>query len=72
MVSVAGRGGGPTLREQAKAAEAETISAAHDDPVVQKALDLFPGSRLVGVRVRGSADGEDPAPAADPDDDEDL
>jgi DNA polymerase-3 subunit gamma/tau len=78
LVTVSSRPATPTLREQRVAAEAATLNAAHEDPLVQKVLSTFPGSRIVAVRRRGeAAPGEESVPEPDfeapnPEDEEDY
>ena len=77
LVTVSSRPATPTLREQRVAAEAATLNAAHEDPLVQKVLSTFPGSKIVAVRRRGEAADQESASEADidlpnPEDEEDY
>jgi DNA polymerase-3 subunit gamma/tau len=49
-VSIANRGGEPTLRARAEAIETERLSAARRHPTVKAVLDRFPGATITGVR----------------------
>ena len=55
----------PTIRQAREAATAEQMSAAHEDPLVKAVMDIFPGAKLVNVKVRDDQ-GED-LPAFDGD-----
>ncbi len=50
MVTLVGGATAPTLRESAKAAEAERISGAAAHPLVAKVLARFPGAKIVETR----------------------
>jgi len=50
VVTVSQEEGGPTLREQQEAAAARALDQARAHPVVQAALELFPGAEIVDVR----------------------
>jgi DNA polymerase-3 subunit gamma/tau len=60
LVSVSGDGGDPTLRQQTTAAEAAFREQALQDPLVQAALEAFPGARIVTVKP-GTEPGGDSA-----------
>jgi DNA polymerase-3 subunit gamma/tau len=60
LVSVSGDGGDPTLRQQTTAAEAAFRAQALQDPLVQAALEAFPGARIVTVKP-GTEPGGDSA-----------
>jgi DNA polymerase-3 subunit gamma/tau len=49
-VGLTGEGGGPTLAEQAAAAQRRARQEAGEDPLVQRALEVFPGAKITGVR----------------------
>jgi DNA polymerase-3 subunit gamma/tau len=71
MVSVAAEGGQPTLQAQRDAAAEARRGAAISHPLVQAALETFPGAKVEAVYER-EAEPEDasPMPAPDEDDDE--
>ncbi len=50
MVAVSSEIGTPSLSEQAEAAAAAAMVGVRADPLVQRALALFPGAEIVGVR----------------------
>jgi DNA polymerase-3 subunit gamma/tau len=50
MVGVSSEPGAASLREQRRAREAERLEAAAADPLVQEAMTLFPGAKIVAVR----------------------
>jgi DNA polymerase-3 subunit gamma/tau len=50
LVSVSKQDGAPTLRQQMDAAEAARRGAAISHPLVQAALDAFPGATVEAVR----------------------
>ena len=56
MVAVSSRQGGPSLKELADAAESKKRSGIEANPLVRSALDMFPGARIMAVRVSGDAD----------------
>ncbi len=67
MVSVSeGEAGAPTLAEQRQAAEAAERDEVLKHPLVQAALETFPGAELLAVRRKGGrdADGSEPEPGA--------
>ena len=78
MVTVSSQAAPATLREQRAAAETARLDAAHEDPMVQKVLSTFPGSKIVAVRRRGEAGlGDEAAPEPEmempnPEDEEDF
>jgi DNA polymerase-3 subunit gamma/tau len=49
-ISIANRGGEPTLRALAEAEQNERLSAARRHPAVKAVLDRFPGATITGVR----------------------
>ena len=53
------RDGAPTLRSRADAAEAERRGAAISHPLVQAALDAFPGATVEAVHGDAPAAGEE-------------
>jgi DNA polymerase-3 subunit gamma/tau len=55
MVSVADKGGAPTLAEQDKEAEQKRREKALAHPLAQAALKNFPGARLVSLRQKAAA-----------------
>ncbi len=68
LVSVSKQDGAPTLRQQMDAAEAERRGAAISHPLVQAALEAFPGATVEAVRDHApdesetdTKDGDDPA-----------
>jgi DNA polymerase-3 subunit gamma/tau len=58
LVSVSGDGGDPTLRQQTTAAEAAFREQALHDPLVQAALEAFPGARIVAVKPGAELGGD--------------
>ncbi len=56
LVSVSGEPGAATLREQAEAAAAARRGAAISHPLVQAALETFPGATVEAVRDKPPAD----------------
>jgi DNA polymerase-3 subunit gamma/tau len=65
--------GGPTLREQAEARQAEMLTGVRADPLVRAVLERFPGAEIVDVRDNGLAaatpDRAGTLPADEPEDD---
>ncbi len=61
VVSVSDAAGEPTLRDQQRAADAKAREAALQAPLVQAALQVFPGAKLVARRDGPSANDEDAA-----------
>ena len=68
LVSVSSQDGAATLRQQMDAAEATRRGAAISHPLVQAALDAFPGATVEAVRDQApdeaeidTKDGDDPA-----------
>ena len=57
LVSVSNQDGAPTLRAQADAAQAERRGAAIGHPLVQAALDTFPGATIAAVHEHAPGDG---------------
>ncbi|MEE8534592.1 MAG: DNA polymerase III subunit gamma/tau, partial [Kiloniellales bacterium] len=53
VVSLSQDSGDPTLREQARERAARMDEAAKQHPLVQAALETFPGARIVARRVSG-------------------
>ena len=67
MVSVSeGEAGAPTLAEQRQAAETAERDEILKHPLVQAALETFPGAELLAVRRKAStdADADEPEPGA--------
>jgi DNA polymerase-3 subunit gamma/tau len=64
-ISVANRGGAPTLRLQAEAAQNAQLSAALKHPTVKAVLDRFPGATITRVRRLDGAPTMDAAPNDD-------
>ena len=65
MVSVSGEPGAPSLAEQAREREAKLDEAALRHPLVQAAMEAFPGAKMVDRRDR-SVDSERDRAAGDP------
>ncbi len=68
VVGVSSAPGAPSLREQRQARDAERLTAAAEDPLVQEVMARFPGARIVAVResaaeTDGCQDGSPPAAA---------
>ncbi len=59
IVAISSEIGEPSLSEQAKAAATAAMLGVRADPLVQRALALFPGAEIIGVR--GTAPPADPA-----------
>jgi DNA polymerase III subunit gamma/tau len=55
MVVVSAEPGGPTVRSQNEARQAELKSGVRADPLVQAVLARFPGAEIVDVRKGGDA-----------------
>ncbi|MBO6814013.1 MAG: DNA polymerase III subunit gamma/tau [Rhizobiaceae bacterium] len=68
MLSVSSEEGQPTLAEVEAAEAAAQMDTARNDPAVDEILALFPGSRIVDIRIRQD-DMEPVAPVADESDD---
>ncbi|MDJ0943588.1 MAG: DNA polymerase III subunit gamma/tau [Kiloniellales bacterium] len=65
MVSVSeGEAGAPTLAEQRRAAEATERDEVLQHPLVQAALETFPGAELLAVRRKADAAAAEPEPGA--------
>jgi DNA polymerase-3 subunit gamma/tau len=64
-VSVSGDGGDPTLRQQTTVAEVAFREQALQEPLVQAALEAFPGARIVGVTPGTEPDGDRVKPSGD-------
>jgi DNA polymerase-3 subunit gamma/tau len=73
VVSVSGRQGEPTLKEQSEARTQSMKSEAARDPLVRAVLDAFPGARIESVRETVAPPAE-PVPDADelPDEEDGL
>ena len=56
MVAISSEIGAPSLSERAEAAAAATMLGVRADPFVQRALALFPGAEIIGVRGTESPD----------------
>ena len=50
MVAVSREEGGPTLKEQADARAEEKMTGLRAQPLVRKALEMFPGAQIVAIR----------------------
>ena len=70
MISIAGSGGAPTLREQADQRERSLVAVAAEQPIVRAVLAAFPGAVI--ERVRELAEAAEPGtdPSVDPPPDE--
>jgi DNA polymerase-3 subunit gamma/tau len=55
VVTVAGDGGAPTLREQKDAADSARLESVMAEPMVRAVLDRFPGAEVVRVIERDAA-----------------
>ncbi len=65
MVSVSeGEAGAATLAEQRQAAEAAERDEVLKHPLVQAALETFPGAELLAVRRKAGTDADEPEPGA--------
>jgi DNA polymerase-3 subunit gamma/tau len=63
IVAVSTEAGAPSLGEQAEAAAAAALIGVRADPLVQRALALFPGAEIVAVRgAEPSADAAETVP----------
>ncbi len=63
IVAVSTQAGAPSLSEQAEAAASAALQGVRADPLVERALALFPGAEIVGVRgAEASADVSGDAP----------
>ena len=61
MLSVSQEQGVPTLAEQEKAENEARMDDARNNPAVDAIMRVFPGSRIVSVRVRSeAAEGSEP------------
>ena len=69
MVVVSAEPGAPTVKMQNDAREAELKRGVRAHPLVQSVLERFPGAEIVGVTVRGAAEGEHGDEMPPPDDD---
>jgi DNA polymerase-3 subunit gamma/tau len=62
MVAVSGEPGAPSLDQQAREREAELDRAALGHPLVQAAMEAFPGAKMVARRdAPGETDPETPS-----------
>jgi DNA polymerase III subunit gamma/tau len=61
MVAISSEAGAPSLSEQAEAAAAAALVGVRADPLVQRALAVFPGAEIVGVRSNEAEAAEKPA-----------
>ncbi len=52
MVSVSNAPGGPTLADEARAAEAAQREAVLNEPLVKQIFDLFPGAELAAIHTK--------------------
>jgi DNA polymerase III subunit gamma/tau len=50
MVAISSEAGAPSLSEQAEAVATAALLGVRADPLVQRALALFPGAEIIGVR----------------------
>jgi DNA polymerase III subunit gamma/tau len=60
MVAISSEAGAPSLSEQAQAAASAALTGVRADPLVQRALALFPGAEIVGVRSNEAEPAENP------------
>jgi len=65
FVSVSSEAGEPTIAEQRARTAAERRSAAISHPLVQAALEAFPGAEVAAVRERAAEPEAPPAPETD-------
>jgi DNA polymerase-3 subunit gamma/tau len=70
LVVLSSKEGAPTLRERAKARQAEVLTGVRADPLVRAVLERFPGAEIVDVRENGPI-AADVAALAAPEDGED-
>ncbi len=61
MVAISSEAGAPSLSEQAEASAAAALVGVRADPLVQRALAVFPGAEIVGVRGNEAEPAEKPA-----------
>ncbi len=67
LVSVSNQDGAPTLQQQAEAADAERRGAAIGHPLVQAALEMFPGATVEAVHQHAPDQAGDGGATADDD-----
>ncbi len=61
VVAISSEAGAPSLGEQAEAAAAAALVGVRADPLVQRALAIFPGAEIIGVRIHEAEPAEKPA-----------
>ncbi len=60
MVAVSNEGGAASLKEVADARAQEAIDGVRADPLVRRALEVFPGAEIVAVRAEGTEAAQPP------------
>jgi DNA polymerase-3 subunit gamma/tau len=65
IVVVSTETGAPSLSELAEAAASAALQGVRADPLVQRALALFPGAEIIGIRGTEPAPAEKPAESGD-------
>jgi DNA polymerase III subunit gamma/tau len=60
MVAVSNEAGAASLKEVADARAQEAIDGVRADPLVRRALDVFPGAEIVAVRAEGTEAAQPP------------
>ncbi|MGB6490669.1 MAG: DNA polymerase III subunit gamma/tau [Methylovirgula sp.] len=61
IVAISSEAGAPSLSEQAEAAAAAALVGVRADPLVQRALALFPGAEIVAIRSGEAEPADKPA-----------
>jgi DNA polymerase-3 subunit gamma/tau len=72
IVAVARETGAPSLREAADEKTRQAMNGVRADPLVRRALEIFPGAEIVAVRVTEEAAAADAPPAVAGAGDEDI
>ncbi len=71
IVAVASEAGAPSLKEAADEKARQAMNGVRADPLVRRALEVFPGAEIVAVRVvEEAAAAEAPPRAAEAGDEE--
>ncbi len=67
MVALSREEGAPSLKEAADAKAQQAMNGVRADPLVRRALEIFPGAEIVAVRASQESASETPSEAADED-----
>jgi DNA polymerase-3 subunit gamma/tau len=72
LVALASEAGAPSLKEVADEKARQAMNGVRADPLVRRALEVFPGAEIVAVRVSEEAGSSEPTPLAAEAGDEDI